>query len=248
LEPSRSSDAADAAGLRLIGIDRPGYGLSSPSPDRTIAGWVPDALAVADHLALESFYVVGVSTGGAYAFALASLAPERVLGIVACCAVTDMRDPDARSTMDAEACHALWDAPDRAAAAKAAEAAFGSDGSRMLEGPLGRRLAPSDLALFEDPAYLEASAAGLSAMFAWGVQGYTDDRLADGFGWATFDVADVACPVTVLHGEDDRVIDVMQAHHTVSMLRDASLELRPELGHLSVVAEVVPAIEAMVAG
>ena len=38
---------AGEAGLRIIGIDRPGYGLSTPQPGRTIAGWVPEALAVA---------------------------------------------------------------------------------------------------------------------------------------------------------------------------------------------------------
>jgi pimeloyl-ACP methyl ester carboxylesterase len=248
LEPSPAHDAADAAGLLIVGIDRPGYGLSTPEPGRTIAGWVPDALAVADQLALDRFFVVGVSTGGAYALALAALAPQRVAGVVACCAVTDMRDDRARATMSVETCHLLWDAPDRAAATAAAEAEFGDDGSLMLEGDLGRRLAPSDRALFGDPVFLEGAAAGLPAMFTWGVQGYVDDRLADGAGWQTFDVADVICPVTVLHGESDGVVDVIHARHTASMLRDARLEVHSELGHFSVVAEVVPALERMVAG
>jgi pimeloyl-ACP methyl ester carboxylesterase len=248
LEPSTASDAATAAGLLIVGIDRPGYGLSTPKPDRTIGEWVTDALAVAGCLSLDRFYVVGVSTGGAYALALAALAPERVLGVVACCAMTDMRNGPARSSMAAELCHALWDAPDRASAVAAAEAAFGKDGSLMLGGELGQLLAPSDLALFEDPAFLEASAVRMPAMFAWGVEGYADDRLADGPGWATFDIADVTCPVTVLHGESDKVVDVIHAHHTVSVLRDARLELHPELGHLSIMAEVVPAIAEMVDG
>ena len=245
LEPAPSGDAAEAAGLRLVGIDRPGYGLSTPSPGRTIASWVPDALAVADHLALDRFYTVGVSTGGAYALALAALASERVLGVVACSAMTDMRDGPARSTMAAGICHALWDAPDRAAAMAAAVAMFGEDGTLMLEGELGQGFGPSDLALFESPAYLEASATGFPAMFAWGVQGYPDYRLADGPGWQTFDVTDVACPVTVLHSEADGLVDVTHARHTASILRDARLELHPELGHLSVMAKIVPTLEQM---
>lgn len=244
LEPAPSAASAEAAGLLLVGIDRPGYGSSTPNPGRTVAGWVPDALAVADRLTLERFSVVGVSTGGAYALALAALAPERVLGVVACCAVTDMRDDVSRSTMSTNACHALWDASDRETAMAAAVSAFGDDGSLMIERELGPRLAPSDLALFQDPIYLEAAAGAIPAMFAWGVQGYTDDRLADGAGWETFDVTDVACPVTVVHGEADRVVDVSHAHHTASILQDAHLELHPELGHLSVVARVVPTIEA----
>ena len=48
--------------LRLVGIDRLGYGLSEPQPGRTIAGWVADALAVADFLDIDRFATVGEST------------------------------------------------------------------------------------------------------------------------------------------------------------------------------------------
>lgn len=91
LEPAPLVDAATDAGLRLIGIDRPGYGMSTPMPGRTIVGWVSDALAVAGVLEIEHFAAAGDSTGGAYALALAVRAPERVLGVLACCAATSSR-------------------------------------------------------------------------------------------------------------------------------------------------------------
>ena len=71
-------------------MDRPGYGLSDPQPGRTIVDGVADLLAVADHLDIDTFLTVGVSTGGAYALAAAAIAPSRVRGVVACGAVTDM--------------------------------------------------------------------------------------------------------------------------------------------------------------
>ena len=37
LEPSPMVGAATTAGFRLVGVDRPGYGLSPPQPGRTIA-------------------------------------------------------------------------------------------------------------------------------------------------------------------------------------------------------------------
>lgn len=102
--------AAVEAGLRLVGIDRPGYGLSTAEPGRTIGGWVPEALAVADHLGIDRFVTVGTSTGGAFALAVAALAPERILGVVPCCSMTDMRWEPARATMSRPHAHAVWDA------------------------------------------------------------------------------------------------------------------------------------------
>src|SRR4051794_19082902 len=63
LDPGYLAPRAAEAGVRFIGIDRPGYGWSTPQIGRTIADWVPDALAVADHLGVDRFVVVGTSTG-----------------------------------------------------------------------------------------------------------------------------------------------------------------------------------------
>ena len=92
---------------------------------------MPEALAVADHLGIGQFAAVGISTGGAFALALAALAPERVLGAVACCSMTDARWPEGRATMSWPPVRAVWEAPDRAAALAAAADAHGEDGSTM---------------------------------------------------------------------------------------------------------------------
>jgi len=244
LEPAYLRREASEAGLRIIGIDRPGYGLSTPQPGRTIAGWVPEALAVADHLGIGPFAAVGISTGGAFALALAALAPERVLGVVAFCSMTDMRWPEGRATMSWPHVRAVWEASGRAAALAAATEAHGADGGKM-RGEIGGVLAPSDLALFGDPEWMTAATAGFPAMFAHGLEGYTDDRLADGAGWVTFDVSSIRCPVTVLHGGSDRMVDVIHAHHTAGLVPGAELAVFDDLGHFSIVTEVVPAISRL---
>src|SRR6187399_1075410 len=66
-EPAWLDAAAADAGLRLIGVDRPGYGLSTPAPGRTISSVVTDMLDVAAQLSIRDYATVGVSTGGAYA-------------------------------------------------------------------------------------------------------------------------------------------------------------------------------------
>ena len=241
-EPAYLRDVACREGLRIVGIDRPGYGMSTPQPGRTIGDWVPDALAVADHLGIEQFVAVGVSTGGAYALALAALAPERVLGVVPCCAVTDMRHGPARDSMSVPHAHAVWDAPDRAAAIAAATEAHGEGGSKMLGGGMSAALAPSDLATFQNPAWMHEAIASFAEMFRFGSEGYADDRRADGGGWTTFDVAAIRCPVVVLHGELDRMVSVVNAHHTASIVPGAELLVVPELGHFSIDYEIVPTV------
>ena len=76
LQTPAALESAAALNLRLIGIDRPGYGQSTLEPDRSLADWAPIAAAVADALGIHKFLVVGVSTGGPYAIALAALYPE----------------------------------------------------------------------------------------------------------------------------------------------------------------------------
>jgi pimeloyl-ACP methyl ester carboxylesterase len=245
LEPAPLAAQAARAGLRIIGIDRPGYGLSAPQPGRTIAGWAPEALAVADHLGIGQFAAVGTSTGGAYALALAARCPDRVLGVVACCAMTDMRWAEGRATMSRPHARAVWEAPGRAAAIAAATEAHGEGGSKMRGTAMAAALAASDLELLGSPAWMTHAPAAFRAMFAHGLEGYADDRLADGTGWVSFDAASIRCPVTVLHGTSDRIVDVIHAHHTAGLIPGANLVIVDDLGHFSIVTKVVPAIRAL---
>ncbi|SFB11900.1 MULTISPECIES: alpha/beta fold hydrolase [unclassified Bacillus (in: firmicutes)] len=65
-------------GIRLISLDRPGFGISDPKPNRTVLDWTEDIKEIADHLDLEKFSVIGVSGGGAYAAACAHQLPDRL--------------------------------------------------------------------------------------------------------------------------------------------------------------------------
>ncbi|HEY5171415.1 MAG TPA: alpha/beta hydrolase [Acidimicrobiia bacterium] len=238
LEPAGFEPFLERLGLRVIGIDRPGYGRSSLQPGRSIADWVPDCISVADALDVERFLAVGVSTGGAYALAVAATAPERVRAVVPCCAMTDMRHRPSRETMSKVHCHDLWNAPDRAAAIEVARAAFGDDGSRYMSAA-DTELCAADMAFLERAATDPAQEVSMRAQFANGVQGYVDDRLADGPGWVSFDVAAVDCPVAVVHGSDDRIVDPVNARHTTSLIPQATLRIEDGHGHLSVIASIV---------
>eukprot|EP00434_Breviolum_minutum_P029032 symbB.v1.2.025680.t1/scaffold2496.1/size77716/6 len=73
-------------GIRLIAIDRPGYGLSCPPPaGYSYTQFVSDLEQLANSLGLEHFCVMGHSSGGPYALAAAALLPKRVLACAAVC-------------------------------------------------------------------------------------------------------------------------------------------------------------------
>lgn len=77
-------DAARAAGVRLLCVNRPGYG-GSTWHGATHASVADDLAAVVAELGRERFAVLGMSVGGGYAVACAARHPDRVaaLGLVA---------------------------------------------------------------------------------------------------------------------------------------------------------------------
>ena len=78
LQVSFDGGAVEAARVRSIAVDRPGYGHSSFQRDRRLADWASDISRLADHLHLDRFSVVGISGGGPHAAACARFLPDRV--------------------------------------------------------------------------------------------------------------------------------------------------------------------------
>lgn len=75
LEVRLMAEAAKKAGVRVIGVDRPGIGQSTPHPGRRLRQWAQDILALADRLGIERFAVTGWSEGGPWALSCAAGLP-----------------------------------------------------------------------------------------------------------------------------------------------------------------------------
>ncbi len=71
-------EAARLQDVRLIAVDRPGYGGSDFKKDRRITDWPDDVANLADGLEIGRFGVIGLSGGGPHAQACAAALPERV--------------------------------------------------------------------------------------------------------------------------------------------------------------------------
>lgn len=84
LEARFLAKPAQRAGVRLIGIDRPGMGRSRFQASRRVVDWPDTVIELADSLRIDRFAVVGISGGGPYALACAYKIPDRLIacGIV----------------------------------------------------------------------------------------------------------------------------------------------------------------------
>jgi pimeloyl-ACP methyl ester carboxylesterase len=72
------SDVYRRAGVRAITYDRPGYGLSTRLPGRSIAHAAADVAAIADALGIHRFAVTGGSGGAPHSLGCGALLTDRV--------------------------------------------------------------------------------------------------------------------------------------------------------------------------
>ncbi|RGP79310.1 hypothetical protein FLONG3_2539 [Fusarium longipes] len=79
LEAQPVDDMAQRCGVRLIALDRPGFGISSPNPDYRIVDWPKDVLELAQAKKITRFSVFGLSGGGPFALACAYALPKRAV-------------------------------------------------------------------------------------------------------------------------------------------------------------------------
>jgi pimeloyl-ACP methyl ester carboxylesterase len=99
LQVSFDQEKINAAGVRFIAVDRPGYGHSSYQRGRRLADWASDVSSLADHLNIDRFSVVGVSGGGPHAAVCARFLGNRVLGAGIVSGVGSLAEPGAEDGM-----------------------------------------------------------------------------------------------------------------------------------------------------
>jgi pimeloyl-ACP methyl ester carboxylesterase len=72
---------AAACGVRLLAVDRPGSGGSTPHPEATLCSIGRDLAALLDHLGLEGAALLGWSAGGLFALAAATVLGPRAQAV-----------------------------------------------------------------------------------------------------------------------------------------------------------------------
>jgi pimeloyl-ACP methyl ester carboxylesterase len=233
---------AAAAGVRLLAVDRPGYGGSAPLPAGTGAAW-PDALAAAVAATLDGVSVAGPCgvlawSGGALAgVALASLMGGRVaaLGIVGGLVPRQAYDdPVVRSAgagrlgvielADSLPPGELGSAVAALVAPYPCDLALAADHQAEQRDPAGA----AELATV--PGGAERMAAGLVEAVRPGLAGVAADVEAQARPLAV-DLRTVACPVKLWYGEHDAVTPPAFGRWYADHLPNATLEVVPGAAH-----------------
>ena len=194
--------------LQIIGVDRPGFGLSSYAPDRTCRDFASDVGALADHLGLQRFAVVGWSMGAHYGTVCAAVLAKRLSVAVAISG---------------------FDLPVDASAMKAKERAAFALGTMPLIGPgLFKSYRKMHLNMARDPEAFFASKEGRNYL-----KGQSSDEVR--FHMASSHDRDILfrCFVDGLRREHDSVGSMGQEFKIVKSRWDADLsEIPPGVIHL----------------
>ena len=234
--------AATAAGLRWISYSRAGYGGSSRRPGRSVADNCTDITAVLDHLQVERFVAAGWSGGGPHALACGALLAPRCVGVLCLAGVAPLLDAEQsgldwydgmgpenheefRAALAGERQLRDFIEPERAGLLTIT----GTQVAQALGGLVGET----------DKAVLTGEFSDdLAASFREGLRisadGWVDDDLAFTREWG-FDLAEVAVPVSLWQGTDDRMVPFAHGGFLAERLPRVQAHLVDGEGHLSVV-------------
>jgi pimeloyl-ACP methyl ester carboxylesterase len=238
---SRFSLRADQApwverGLRVITVERPGFGASTRLPGRGFVEHADDLAAILDFLGIARVPVYGGSGAAPHVLAFAARHPHRV----AACAIIDggapLTDDEVQQQIDF---NATGDTLARAGKADALRAMAEEARASIMADPIAGFRAIMDTApaedqeIMADPIWQEAFARGICEALTPGVDGWVDEAMLAAGDWADVDMEAVTSSVTWWHGDADRNCPLSAAQGLVARLPNARLVVWEGAGHLT---------------
>jgi pimeloyl-ACP methyl ester carboxylesterase len=228
-------EAPQRAGVRVILVDRPGYGLSDFHPGRTLLDWPSDVAELADELRIERFSVFGMSGGGPHAAACGFALADRLvaLGLVSSPAPVWDR-PELRFSAP----------PHRRPMIELAQRDPGLVASRLLEDcraeleQMARessnhaRGPTADRAVMADPEIRARFEAAKAETVARGPEGYAHDLFLLYVAPWGFRPEDISLATQIWQGDADEAVSPRVAEFFADTIPDSRLHLVPGAGHL----------------
>lgn len=220
-------------GYRLIGIDRPGMGMSSLQLKRSILSWADDVETFADCLRIHKFSIVGHSGGAPFVAVCAYKIPHRLHGAAIVSGIAPFEMPEATASLargDRFINGAIRAMPWIATGMmKLALMMFKKPW--MLKQAL-KKMPQVDQLVVRSLGNNETISAVLSEPFKHGVVGAAQEFQLIVRPWG-FNIADIKCPVTIWQGGLDKQVPLAHAKLYAKLIPNAKLTLFAQDGHLS---------------
>ncbi|MBV7334858.1 alpha/beta hydrolase [Chloroflexi bacterium TSY] len=222
------------AGVRLITVERPGFGLSDIQPGRTLLNWPDDVVDLTNALNLSTFAILGASQGGPYAAVCAYKIPERLTKVTLVSSlapfdapgVTDGMNPGLRF-LPILANRAPW----MLSAMQKLTAVLVRRKPQMIIKQLLRSLSEVDRQVFQQMPQLEAAfLQDASEIYRQGSQGITHDIRVVCQSWG-FDLCDIQIPIAFWQGEQDMNVPAAMGHYLARRFSVSSINFVSDAGH-----------------
>lgn len=221
--------------IRLIAVDRPGYGQSAYQPGRRLAHWPRDIAAIADTLKLDRFSVLGVSGGAPYAAACARFMPERLITTGIVCGLAPLDEADLVRRLKGRDRRFVWlkklPRPLYHLPLLLAGMAARRRPQRLLRLIAGT-LPPLDRTVIMEREIRSLLASSLREAFSQGSTGAFADLCLYGESWG-FALEEIRTPVLLWHGERDTVVPCAMGRFLAEKIPDCRGIFLADEGHFS---------------
>jgi pimeloyl-ACP methyl ester carboxylesterase len=223
--------------VRFIGIDRPGYGLSSFKPGRTFVGWADDVTALADALKIERFSILAVSGGGPYAAACAFKIPDRLDAVGIVCGMGPVDVPGLMHKMPwmyRKGLRLADHLPEIASILYHFPAFFLRNyPERMLSSIMPGMVAEPDKIALKNKELVKVLCNSFREAFRISLRRPATDAILYSRPWG-FPVKAIKIPVHLWHGEKDRIVPPQMARYLAQTIPACRATFYPDEGHFSI--------------
>lgn len=233
LEAEHLQNIAFSNHYRLIGIDRPGMGLSTIHPERSIISWADDVETIANHLGLKKFSIIGHSGGAPFVAVCAYKIPHRINRAAIVSGMAPFDIPEASASLSRgqrfinETIKMMpW------IAIVMVKLMFTLLKKPGMQKQMLKQLPKVDRRVFNGEGNRSFMNATMES-FRNGVAGVSQEIQLTLKPWG-FDIANIKCPMIIWQGGLDKQAPVMHAELYAKLISDAKLILLKQEGHLSI--------------
>ena len=224
---------ATSLGVRIITIDRPGYGLSDFHPDNTLVNWTEDVIQLADALKIKQFAVIGVSGGGAYALACTSKIPERITqaGVISSISPLNSQVTEGMNLTNRVLFGIAQYIPFLLNPLLSVTGLVDKDSQKLFDYVLINYFPVPDKEVLFRPAVRDMFLEDLPQAFHQGSHGFTLDMKILAQSWG-FQLNNISRKVYLWHGEKDKNVPPNAGRYLANTIPDCEARFYPEEGHL----------------